>query len=674
MPPRLTDLLQPDRLDRLDLVGVGFAGRVLRAGRYAVKVAHPTPECRRAVAGEVDILDHLQDGRWGIAVPRLHAVREDRAAFVRDFLDLPCLLDLLRAERGRIGDRLLDELWLTYRAVEAYRRRHRARIDFTPANLYYHRKRHLFLLADLGERGAPHRFGGLTKIQLRAALRKYVPWRAKLDDPHRVRRVLLPPSGRFHVDVPVGRLPDARILWLNRRVIDDLDLRLDRAAITGLGSFATHADPKVTHLPATLYQDSPLDLPHPAKGDGRALYVGTLPGGPHGRWELMLKGCGPTPLRWTGNPFHEDGLVSFPRALWETTIADELARLGFETPQNIALLSTGRSTIDNTQREWPAVAALRISSTHYRLAHLKRWEREPEALRAFATQIGRNVLRPDFNPDTATHLNALVLAFSGTLGFNTGRTDALNIHGFNPTPGNVRINGHFIDYSTIRFMRWYLPDYLYLDNKRTVREHRACWRQYCTMLVQVFETGGLLASDAAKRLSLRAIGRFNRGYNDGYLAGLSAWLGCRQPLTVKEVGLGRARALVEESIALRKLRAEEHITFDYWQQRVPAPLFDLEGRMPRFVAAWQRGRDEPWRLLRSEFSSPVTPFAAMTGRTWLDALEAVLPPAQRQRLKPRRWRDIFRPFVEAERLASLTYGRATPEDFKAWKRAIASRW
>lgn len=667
-------LLEAEQLDRLPLVGSGFAGQVLRHKDVALKVAHPTKETRRRVQEELAILEQLQAGEWAIPTPQLYAVRDDRAAFVREYLTGPSLYQELQEAEGVLEEERLSLLFSLFQEVERYRQETSQVLDFAPVNLFFCAKRGSYVLCDLGQRLAPSPFHveGLTQERFGELLKDYLPWRAQLDAPTQLQRMLLPPSGRFHVEVPMGPIEAGKVLWANEHLKQELGLDWSHRKLRSIGGIATHAPKKTTTLPASLYQDSPGKGDGHAKGDGRAVYVGQLPQGLYGRKELMLKGCGPTPLVWMGNEFHEDGFVSFQRTLWEVTVADELGRLGFETPEMLAVLGTGKSTIDNTLIEWPAGAAIRVANTHYRSGHLIHWSDTPETMKTLMQHVGRLVLREDFDPGKITHLRAFLKQFSQNLGYDIGRSDVLNIHGFNPTIGNVRVDGHLLDFSTIRFFRHYMPHFKYMNNTRKVREHKAAMRRHPPYLVSHMQQGGLLTQVQARQLVKHTQDWYDESYFDGYLAGLCTYIGC-QPEQLNVRSRRRLRGLIQDTIQLRRLRAKEVIEFPFWKQKAPAPLFDFEGKMPDLISSWRRGERSPWKNLRSDFAGELRPFDACIVRSWFATIKALIPPGLLRRLKPKRWEQVIRPFMEVERLADLCYHQSTPASFETWKRCLATR-
>jgi hypothetical protein len=653
----------PDVLDRLPLLGVGTAGQVRRSGDRVVKIAHPTAASRARLLEEVTQLRALART---IAVPKVHAVRPDGSAFLRDFVHGSRVSDLL--ERGPLDEALLDALWLMRGQVGP-------EVDFTPPNLYW--DGHTLVLADGGRRTEPNRLlaPGRTRRDLPALLAAWKAWSQRRAHAPRLDPMIFPPSGRFAVPVPVGPAPRARVLWLNEGFLARHQLtQWSAATVERVAAVSTISKTPTTELLASRYQDSAELTEDGAKGDGRTVYLGTTSGGRYGTLELQLKGVGPTPLAWKGHAYHEDGYVSFPRTLWETSIADELARLGFETPESMAVLSNGARTVDNTDRSWPAATSVRVASTCFRLGHLRRWSHrraDHPALRAILEHVGRKVAGPRFDPERARDLSALSLGFAQNLGHDVGRSDALNIHCFHPTLGNVRVDGHFIDFSTVRIFRGYLPDFRFLNGLRKVGGHRQIWRGQLGVWVATLRDGGLLDESGSLRLTQRMRRAYERAYLAGYWAGTARWLG-----TTRDAASIEPRALerfVEATLALKRVRARDVVRFRFFAQAVPAPLFDLEGRAPELLLSWQRGAPEAWRrLARPERMDDLDEDAHRLGRSWLKRLGDVIPPDERAQLTPRRFAEVIRPCMEAEALSRLCYRRSRPRSFEAWKLAIST--
>lgn len=619
-----------NRWDHLPLVGRGATGEIRRDGVRAVKIAHSNPEARARLQDEIRLHRALE--RRGLPVPRL--ISATRRSLVREWIEGEAPTASPSADQFAALFALHAELLEAGRALEV-------RFDFSPSNLLFTRRGVLRLL-DAGRRIAAPRFTAETIREFRAQ------WRRWFRNPPRPRvaPLPLPPSGRFHVETPVGRDPKSKPLWINRPLLRRWGIDWPDDVVAQLGHWSTELEP-TTSFPATRYTDGvALDLRNGPRGDGRAISLGALQTD-EGLRDLMAKGVGPTPLAWKGRAFHEDGRVSFPRTLWEVTVADELARLGFETPEYVLISSSHATTIDNTGRRWPAAVGVRASGTHWRLGHLRALSHRPEAFRALSThlQLGR--------PST------WLTRFCDTLGHDVGRADALQIHCFNATPGNVRVDGHPLDYSTVRFHRHYLPHFRFLEGAWTVNRTRAVWSQQVLVAVEMLRASGTLTADEAERWKTRALQRFFRAYDRGALQGYAAVLG----FDAQRV---EARRFVQLTQQLRALRGDDTIRFEFFKQECPGPRFDLLGGAPEVVRAIRRRQPEPWRrMLRGD--QPLSRDEAKLAQAWTKALQPLIKSAP-----ARRWSELIRPWLEPEPLAALLYGGSTPRAFTRWKRRISS--
>jgi|GEM_PF-1891868 len=678
-----------DVVDQLPLLGVGTTARVFGLGPYVLKLAHPHEQCVSRLCEEAVNFKDPRVQELPIRLPKLIASHPapDPTALVRTagrgvhlaahlwHTDDEPVSALHRRQHSletltrSIADRL--PMWLRRQLLDVSAAvtalaDDGLRLDLTPPNLYVDFKRRALMLVDLGVRLDPPVMHDLTDDTLDEALADAL-MRGQRRTP--LSRRHFPPSGRFHVDVPVGRKKGAKVLWVNHELQRRRGWTFTRAQLWQHFAFDTTADDVVTTRPASRYQDSPGTGENQAQGDGRLVYAGWLTGSTSTKrpLEATLKGCGPTPLKWAGNAFHEDGRVSFQRTMWEACICDELARLGFDTPEILTVLSNpGATTVDQSLEQRPAATSVRVTHTHTRLGHLVRFRRDPDALRVVVRDAGRTVVRHDFDAQKPTHLDEFTSRFAHNLGFDVGRTDALQIHCFNPTLGNVRVDGHLLDFSTIRFFEHYVPDFIYMNARRKVREHRMTFRRLVSEWVRTLD--GLYDDDGTAGRMGKALADFDAGFVDGFMNGFALFLGFAGPGC--ENGQRRdflwaptaKRRFVHETQRLRALRGAGSIAFAFWEQSTAAPQFDLVGRLPRFFDACRRGDPQPWRALLAATARPLTADDIDIAESWVAALDDLLPSTWFTRLRPRPWRRVVRPFMELERLAQLVYREAEPHD------------
>jgi len=98
----------------------------------------------------------------------------------------------------------------------------------------------------------------------------------------------------------------------------------------------------------------------PQLGDGRALLLGELVAPDGARFDIQLKGSGPTPFSRNG-----DGKAAVGPVLREFLISEAMAAMGVPTTRSLAAVATG----DRVQREQahPGAVLTRVASSHIRV-------------------------------------------------------------------------------------------------------------------------------------------------------------------------------------------------------------------------------------------------------------------------------------------------------------------
>jgi uncharacterized protein YdiU (UPF0061 family) len=183
----------------------------------------------------------------------------------------------------------------------------------------------------------------------------------------------------------------------------------------------------------------------PQLGDGRALLLGEIVAPDGQRYDVQLKGSGPTPFSRNG-----DGKAAIGPVLREYLVSEAMAAMGISTTRALAAVATG----DRVQRErgHPGAVLTRIAASHIRVgtfqffaAHLGE---------SFVTKLVHYAIKRHY-PDIADAKNpalalldkvierqcALVASWMG-VGF---------VHGVMNTD-NVAISGEVIDYGPCAFV------------------------------------------------------------------------------------------------------------------------------------------------------------------------------------------------------------------------------
>ncbi len=98
----------------------------------------------------------------------------------------------------------------------------------------------------------------------------------------------------------------------------------------------------------------------PQLGDGRALLLGEIIAPDGARFDIQLKGSGPTAFSRNG-----DGKATIGPVLREFLVSEAMAAMGVPTTRSLAAVETG----DRVQRErtYPGAVLTRIASSHIRV-------------------------------------------------------------------------------------------------------------------------------------------------------------------------------------------------------------------------------------------------------------------------------------------------------------------
>ena len=185
-------------------------------------------------------------------------------------------------------------------------------------------------------------------------------------------------------------------------------------------------------------------------GDGRAILLGEqlAPGG--GRFDVQLKGSGPTPFSRRG-----DGRAALGPMLREYVISEAMYALGIPTTRSLAVVATG----ERVQRERSLEGAVltRIAASHIRVGTFE-WA---------AARGGRPALVALADYTMARHYPALEPGADGYLAFFEAVLDRQAalvarwlhvgfVHGVMNTD-NMALSGETIDYGPCAFMDAYDP-------------------------------------------------------------------------------------------------------------------------------------------------------------------------------------------------------------------------
>jgi len=242
---------------------------------------------------------------------------------------------------------------------------------------------------------------------------------------------------------------------VNRELAAQLGVDADwLASDEGTRTVAGNAVPAGAEPIATAYAGHQFGGFNPQLGDGRALLLGEVVTADAQRFDLQLKGAGPTPWSRGG-----DGRSGVGPVLREYIVSEAMHRLGVPTTRALAAVRTGDLVI--RERYLPGAVLARVASSHIRIGTFEYFaaRRDTEALRRLAEHVIERhypAARHADNPVLALlegviARQAQLIARWQLLGF---------IHGVMNTD-NMLICGETIDYGPCAFMDAFNPEQVY---------------------------------------------------------------------------------------------------------------------------------------------------------------------------------------------------------------------
>lgn len=264
-------------------------------------------------------------------------------------------------------------------------------------------------------------------------------------------------------------------------------------------------------------------------GDGRAINLGAVTGISGGRWELQLKGAGPTPYSRSA-----DGLAVLRSSIREFLCSEAMHHLGVPTTRALSLVGTGEKVVrdmfyDGHPREEPGAVVCRVAPSFLRFGSYQIFasRNESEVLR----QLADYTLRHHFpelgapGPDSYARWFGEVCRRTADLMVEWMRVGF--VHGVMNTD-NMSILGLTIDYGPYGWLEDYDPDWTPNTTDAQGRRYRfgqqpqvALWN-----LVQLANTLYPLIEQTEPLEE--ALQEYRPRYERGYMAMMAAKLGLRE--------------------------------------------------------------------------------------------------------------------------------------------------
>ena len=257
---------------------------------------------------------------------------------------------------------------------------------------------------------------------------------------------------RFYSRVRPSAVATPGLIQLNVRLAEQLGLDADwLASAEGVQVLAGNVVAQGSEPLAQAYAGHQFGHFVPQLGDGRANLLGEVTARDGARYDIQLKGSGPTPFSRRG-----DGRAALGPVLREYIVSEAMAALGVPTTRALAAVTTGENVIRETVV--PGAVFTRVAASHLRVGTFQYFAArgDTEGIRMLADYaiarhypgIAGSQRRYRALLDGVIERHARLVAQWMLLGF---------IHGVMNTD-NTSISGETLDYGPCAFMEAYEPD------------------------------------------------------------------------------------------------------------------------------------------------------------------------------------------------------------------------
>ncbi|HEY4382435.1 MAG TPA: YdiU family protein [Acidobacteriaceae bacterium] len=412
---------------------------------------------------------------------------------------------------------------------------------------------------------------------------------------------------RFYARVNPTPVAAPRLIRLNTELAQNLGLDPEAlASPQGVEILAGNRVAEGSEPLAEAYAGHQFGHFVPQLGDGRANLLGEVVGRDGVRYDIQLKGSGPTPFSRRG-----DGRAALGPVLREYIVSEAMAAMGVPSTRALAAVTSGQQVVRETVM--PGAVLTRVARSHLRVGTFQYFAArgDTEALRTLADYaIARHypevaqAKQPyrDLLNGVVTRQARLIAQWM-LLGF---------VHGVMNTD-NTSISGETIDFGPCAFMEAYDPDTVFSSIDAQGRysysnqPHAAHWNlaRLAEALLPVLEQEAG-SQEAALAVAYEALGAFGVQFEAAYLAGLRRKLGL---LTENEGDAALGQDLLQRMGANR---ADFTLTFRKLCDAAMGPEGDAGVRIlfadPSAYDAWAAG----WRMrMQQESNTPSERAAAM---------------------------------------------------------------
>lgn len=359
----------------------------------------------------------------------------------------------------------------------------------------------------------------------------------------------LPDKFRAQLDPTPVAAPS--LIRLNEALADSLGLNTENLkSQAGVEWLAGNTRAKGSTPIAMAYAGQQFGNWNPQLGDGRAHLLGEVVAQDGLRYDIQLKGSGPTPFSRMG-----DGRAWLGPVLREYIVSEAMAALGVPTTRALAAVSTGEPII--REAVLPGAIVTRVARAHLRVGTFQYFAaRQDQSALTLLVDYALTRLYPHRLGEELPALalleevvqaQAKLVAHWMSLGF---------IHGVMNTD-NVSIAGETIDYGPCAFMDTFHTDrvfssidtmgrYAYANQPRIAHWNMVQFAQALLSLI------GATEEEAVERAQV-AVNRFPQVYDQAYNTHMAAKIGFATPSE-------KTIALVDSLLGLMQERELDYTT------------------------------------------------------------------------------------------------------------------
>lgn len=333
---------------------------------------------------------------------------------------------------------------------------------------------------------------------------------------------------RFYARIDPTPVAAPRLVKLNVELARDLGLDPEAlASAEGVAVLAGNRVAEGSEPLAMAYAGHQYGHFVPQLGDGRANLLGEVVGRDGVRYDLQLKGAGPTPFSRRG-----DGRAALGPVLREYLVSEAMAAMGVPTTRALAAVITGERVMRET--EVPGAVLTRVAASHLRVGTFEYFAARGDG---DGVRVLADYAMARHYPDAAgagRRYRALLDGVIGRQARLVARWMLLGfVHGVMNTD-NTSVSGETIDYGPCAFMEAYDPRtvfssidrhgrYAYGDQPGIMLWNLTRLAEALLPVLEQEEGGAEAAVDSAKE----ALGAFAPQYEAAYLAGMRGKLGLR---------------------------------------------------------------------------------------------------------------------------------------------------